>query len=65
MRKVYFYIVKNIVPHRLWYSLETPRRGGSNEYTQSMFYAEIRKISEFFFIWKFSMFGGEIFYIIE
>ena len=23
--------------HRLWYSLEPPRRGGSNEYSQSMF----------------------------
>ena len=27
-----------------WYSLEPPRRGGSNEYLQSMFWAEIRKI---------------------
>ena len=26
------------------YSLELPRRGGSNEYPQSMFWAEIRKI---------------------
>ena len=26
------------------YSLEPPRRGGSNEYPQSMFYAIIRKI---------------------
>ena len=26
------------------YSLEPPRRGGSNEYPQSMFGAEIRKI---------------------
>ena len=26
------------------YSLEPPRRGGSNEYSQSMFGAEIRKI---------------------
>ena len=46
------------------YSLEPPRRGGSNEYPQSMFCAEIWKISEFF-IWKFSVFGGEIFYIFE
>ena len=30
------------------YSLEPPRRGGSNEYTQSMFWAEIWKILEFF-----------------
>ena len=34
--------------HRLWYSLEPPRRGGSNEYQQSMFWAEIWKLSEFF-----------------
>ena len=26
------------------YSLEPPRRGGSNEYPQSMFYAVIRKL---------------------
>ena len=26
------------------YSLEPPRRGGSNEYPQPMFWAEIRKI---------------------
>ena len=31
------------------YSLEPPRRGGSNEYSQSMFCAEIWKISEFLF----------------
>ena len=30
------------------YSLEPPRRGGSNEYPQSTFCAEIWKISEFF-----------------
>ena len=42
------------------YSLEPPRRGDSNEYPQSMFWAEIWKISEFF-IWKSSFFGAEIF----
>ena len=26
------------------YSLEPPRRGGSNEYSQSMFWAEVRKL---------------------
>ena len=46
------------------YSLEPPRRGGSNDYLQSMFRAEILKISEFF-IWKFSVFRAEIFYIFE
>ena len=30
-----------------WYSLEPPRRGGSYKYPQSMFWAEIQKISEF------------------
>ena len=34
------------------YSLEPPHRGGSNEYQQSMFWAEMWKISQFF-IWKF------------
>ena len=37
------------------YSFEPPRRGGSNEYPQSMFWAEIWKISDFF-LWKFSFF---------
>ena len=40
------------------YSLEPPRRGGSNEHPQSMFWAEIWKISEIF-VWKFSVLGGE------
>ena len=47
---------KNFQVQKLWifhisaqnidcgYSLEPPRRGGSNEYPQSMFYAAIRKI---------------------
>ena len=35
------------------YSLEPPRRGGSNEYPQSMFCAEIWKNLEFL-IWKLS-----------
>ena len=46
------------------YSLEPPHRGGSNEYPQSMFWAEIWKISEFF-IWKFSFLGGKIFIIFK
>ena len=50
--------------HRLWYSLEPPRRGGSNEYPQSVFWAETWKISEIF-IWEFSVFRGEIVYIFE
>ena len=46
------------------YSLEPPRRGGSNEYPQSMFWAEIWKSIKNF-IWKFSFFGGKIFSIFE
>ena len=46
------------------YSLEPPRRGGSNEYQQSMFWAETWKLSEFF-IWKFSFFGDKICSIFE
>ena len=42
------------------YLLEPPHWGSSNKYPQSMFGAEIWKISEFF-IWKFSFFGGKIF----
>ena len=44
------------------YSLEPPRRGGSNEYPQSMFWVEIWKISEFlswnfqFLVVKFSIY---------
>ena len=42
------------------YSLEPPRRGNSNEYPQSMFWAEIWKIFEFLSE-NFSFFGGKIF----
>ena len=45
------------------YSLELPRWGGSNEYPQSMFWAEIWKISDFF-IGKFSFFWWENFQYI-
>ena len=36
------------------YSLEQPRWGGSNEYPQSMFWAETWKISDFFYLKIFS-----------
>ena len=58
---IFLFLLKNI---DCGYSLEPPRRGGSNEYPQSMFWAEMWNISEFF-IWKFSVFGGDIFYIFE
>ena len=34
---VYINFLISAQKHRLWYSLEPPRRGGSNEYPQSMF----------------------------
>ena len=37
---IFIFLLKNI---DCGYSLEPPRRGGSNEYPQSMFWAEIRK----------------------
>ena len=46
------------------YSLEPPRRGGSNECPQSMFWAEIWKISEFLYE-IFPFFGCKIFNIFE
>ena len=74
--KPYFYIVKlGLQGYTLFllfllknidcgYSLEPPRRGGSNEYPQSMFWTEIWEISEFLSeILPF--FGGEIFYIFD
>ena len=47
------------------YSLEPPRRGGSNEYPQSMFWGDIWKISEFFYLKMFIFFGDKIFSIFE
>ena len=41
---IFLFLLKNI---DYGYSLEPPGRGGSNEYLQSMFWAEIWKISEF------------------
>ena len=55
----FLFLLKNI---NCGYSLEPPRRGGSNKYPQFMFWAEIWNISELS-IWKFSVFGGEIFYL--
>ena len=45
------------------YSLEPPRRGGSNEYPQSMFWAEIWKISEFLYLKIFSFWRWKFLYI--
>ena len=53
----FLFLLKNI---DCGYSLEPPRRGGSNEYPQSMFWAEIWKISEFLSE-NFHFYGGKIF----
>ena len=54
---LFLFLLKNI---DCGYSLELPDRGGSNKYPQSMFWAEIWKISEFLSE-NFQFFGGEIF----
>ena len=46
------------------YSLEPPRQGGSNGTHNLCFKQKYEKYPSFF-IWKFSVFGGEIFYIFE
>ena len=47
------------------YSLEPPRRGGSNEYLQLCFEQNYEKYRVFFLTEKNSVFGSEIFYIFE
>ena len=44
---IFLFLLKNI---DCGYSLEPPRRGGSNEYPQSMFWAEIRKNISIFYL---------------
>ena len=51
------FLLKNI---DCGYSLEPPRRGGSNEYPQSLFLEEIRKTIRIFYL-KVSFFGNKIF----
>ena len=56
----FLFLFKNI---ECGYSLEPPRRGGSNEYTQSIFWAEIWKISDFFYLKSFSFWRWNFLYI--
>ena len=55
----YLFLLKNIY---CGYSLEPPRRGGSNEYPQSVFWAEYENRSEFLSE-HFQFFGSEFFNI--
>ena len=57
---IFLFLLENI---DCVYSLEPPRQGDSNENPQSMFWAEIWKISVF--IWNFSVYRSEIFYTFE
>ena len=58
---IFLFLLKNI---DCGHPLEPPHQGGSNEFPETMFWAEIWKISEFF-IWKISFFCGKIFSIFE
>ena len=58
---IFLFLLKNI---DCGYSLEPPRRGGSNEYLQPMFLSRNMK-NIGIFIWIFSVFGGEIFNVFE
>ena len=57
---IFLFLLKNI---DCGYSLEPPRRGGSNEYPQSMFWAEIWKISEFLYLKIFRFWRWKFLYI--
>ena len=60
--RVYIIFLISAQKHRLWYSLEPPRQGGSNEYPQSMFEEKFEKYQNFlsenfhFLVVKFSVY---------
>ena len=49
--------------HRLWYSLEPPQQGGSNEYPQSMFWAEDMKNISVSYLKNFSFWRWNFLFI--
>ena len=59
-----------IFPLKTWdcgYSLEPPRRGGSNEYPQSMFFSKIRTmmytaVNPSFTVWKWVLRGSKLYW---
>ena len=57
---IFLFLLKNI---DCGYSLEPPRRGGSNEYQQSMFWAEIWKKYQSFYLKIFSFWRWNFLYI--
>ena len=62
---IHYFFLFLLKKHRLRYSIEPPRRGGSNEYPQSMFGAEIKKNNIRIFYLNIFIFGGKIFSIFE
>ena len=68
---VYIMILISAQKHRLWHSLEPSQWGSSNEYPQSMLWAEIWKISEFlskniqFLVKKFSIYLNRCVFIMN
>ena len=63
---IFLFLLKNI---DCGYSLEPPRQGSSNEYPQSMFWAEIWKISEFLsenfhLVVKFSIYLNRLVFVM-
>ena len=66
--EVYIIFLISAKKHRLWYSLEPPRRGGSNEYPQAMF---IQKYQIFlsenfhFLVVKFSVYMNRLVFIVD
>ena len=73
--KPHFYIVKlgftgvymiylvSVQKHRLWVLFRSPRRGGSNEYPQSVFWEKYEKYQSFFFSENFQFFEWNFLYI--
>ena len=59
---IFVFLLKNI---DCGYSLELPRRGGSNEYPHSMFLSRNMKNIRIFYLKKLPFFGGKIFHIFE
>ena len=57
---IFLFLLKNI---DCGYSLEPPSQGGSNEYTQSMFWAKIWKIYQNFYLKMFSFWWWKFQYI--
>ena len=56
---IFLFLLENI---DCGYSLEPPRRGGSNVYPQSMFRAKIRKISKtFYYLREICILQGRVF----